>query len=559
MNDFTKFHSELRGNVIVSCQAAEGSAFCDPSSMAHFARAAVEGGAAGVRANGPGDIQAIRQAVSVPIIGIGKALQDDGSILITPSFEAAQKLVGAGADMIALDCTRRGQAYGALDRLQRIRADLRVPVLADIATVEEAVQAAGAGADAVLSTMRGYTPETQHVTVLEPPFILELVRAVGVPVIAEGHIWTPRQGRELLDAGAFAIIVGTAITRPDAITRSFVSGLQARHSLGDGCGHFIGIDLGATRTKYGLVSGRGELLYQLTSPTPKNGGRDCLLEHLKAIVAGCLEEAQRRGIKLDAVGVATAGWVDPASGQVVYATDNLPGWTGAAVGSTLRDAGGLPVVVENDANAFAVAEKRFGAARTVADFACITLGTGVGCGCYVGGQLNRGSHFFANALAHIPIQPDGRACTCGLSGCLEAYTNASALLRYAALGNFRSAEEVIAAANSGDPTARNAIQTLAAYLAMGCASIVHSLDPELLILAGGLAQNNPILLNTLVEELAKRVMVWNQRKLRVQASSLGYCGGILGAAAVALDRLTDYNYFSSRKDRSRYGLPAEQR
>jgi predicted NBD/HSP70 family sugar kinase len=88
---------------------------------------------------------------------------------------------------------------------------------------------------------------------------------------------------------------------------------------------------------------------------------------------------------------------------------------------------------------------------------------------------------------------------------------------------------------------------------MGCASIVHLLDPELLILAGGLAQNNPILLNALVEGLAKRVMVWNQRKLRVQASSLGYCGGVLGAAAVALDGLTDYNHFSSRKDRGRYG------
>jgi N-acylglucosamine-6-phosphate 2-epimerase len=86
MNDFTKFHSALQGNLIVSCQAPEGSAFCDPASMAHFAGAAVEGGAAGIRANGPGDIHAIRQAVSVPIVGIWKALQDDGRILITPSF-----------------------------------------------------------------------------------------------------------------------------------------------------------------------------------------------------------------------------------------------------------------------------------------------------------------------------------------------------------------------------------------------------------------------------------------------------------------------------------------
>ena len=534
MNDFTKFHSALNGSLIVSCQAPDGSPFFGPASMARFARAAVEGGAAGIRANGPDDVRAIRQAVSVPIVGIGKELQEDGKILNTPSFEAAQRLVEAGADLIALDCTRRGQAYGALDRLHRIKAELGVPVLADIATVDEAVQAAGAGADAVLSTMRGYTAETQHATAFEPSFIAELVQAVGVLVIAEGRIWAPRQAREALDAGAFAIIVGTAITRPDAITRSFVQGLRAGESRGDARGNFVGIDLGATRTKFGLVSGEGDLLYQSSSPTPTKEGRDSLLRHLKATVAGCLAEAQQRGIKVDAVGVATAGWVDPASGQVVYATENIPGWTGATVGAYLHEACGLPVMVENDANALAVAEKRFGAAKAASDFVCMTLGTGVGGGCYVGGRLNHGSHFFANGLGHIPIQPDGLACTCGLSGCLEVYTNASALLRYAAPGNFASAEEVIAAANAGNPTARSAIQTLAEYLAMGCASIIHLLDPELLILSGGLAQNNPILLDALIERLAKRVAVWDQRKLRVQVSSLGYCGGVLGAAAVAL-------------------------
>src|SRR5581483_11859616 len=101
--------------------------------------------------------------VSVPIIGIRKIPQEDGRMLITPTFESARELVEAGADMVALDVTSRGKRLGAMDRLQRIRVELRVPVLADIATLDEAMAAVDAGADAVLSTMRGYTDETAHI------------------------------------------------------------------------------------------------------------------------------------------------------------------------------------------------------------------------------------------------------------------------------------------------------------------------------------------------------------------------------------------------------------
>lgn len=533
MNHFEKFQPALRGKLLVSCQAAEGSPLRHSSTMARFARAAVEGGAAGIRANGLDDVRAIRRAVSVPIIGIWKALQDDGEILITPSFETAWQLVETGADLVALDCTARGERYGALERLRRIKEELGVPVLADIATVDEAVRAAEAGADAVLSTLRGYTRETSHVKTFEPAFIADLVRAVGVPVIAEGRLQTPEELCAALDAGAFAIIVGTAITRPEMITRTFVTALESWRHLHDPERVFVGIDLGGTNTKYGLVTRQGELLFHSTTPTPWKDGRDELLSHLQQTASACLEEARRQALRPEAIGLATAGWVDPRSGQVVYATENLPGWTGANPGACLHEAFGLPVAVENDANALAVAEKHFGAARGVSDFVCLTLGTGVGGGCYVGGRLNRGPHFFANALGHIPIEPEGRPCTCGLAGCLEAYTNALALVRYATSGNYASAEQVIAAANAGNFIARQAIHTYAKYLAIGCAAIVSLLDPELLVLAGGLAQNNPLLLSVLTDELAKRVTVWQQRKLRVAFSSLGYSAGVLGAAAVA--------------------------
>jgi putative N-acetylmannosamine-6-phosphate epimerase len=213
--------------LVVSCQAREGEPFRDPVSMAKFALSAVAGGAAAIRARGPDDIRAIRKVVDVPVIGIWKQVQDDGRILITPTFESARELVEAGAGLIALDVTRRGQRYGALARLRRIACELKVPVLADIATVQEALAAADAGADFVLSTMRGYTEDTADAASFDLPFIEELVRRCPAPVIAEGKIESPDQARAALDVGAYAVVVGSAITRPVTIARRFADAVDS--------------------------------------------------------------------------------------------------------------------------------------------------------------------------------------------------------------------------------------------------------------------------------------------------------------------------------------------
>jgi putative N-acetylmannosamine-6-phosphate epimerase len=213
--------------LIVSCQAREGEPFRDPASMALFAAAVVAGGAAAIRARGPEDIRAIRKVVSVPIIGISKEMQADGKILITPTFESARELIAAGADMIALDVTRRGQCYDALDRLRRIREELHVPVLADIATLDEALAAAHAGADFVLSTMRGYTDDTAKIQYFDLRFIAELVQQSPAPVIAEGRIDTPEQAGAALAAGAYSVVVGSAITRPVTIARRFADAIAS--------------------------------------------------------------------------------------------------------------------------------------------------------------------------------------------------------------------------------------------------------------------------------------------------------------------------------------------
>jgi putative N-acetylmannosamine-6-phosphate epimerase len=215
--------NRLKGRLIVSCQAPAGDPFAAPELLALFAKAAVDGGAAGIRTDGPDCVRATKRVVNVPIVAIRKRMQPDGRIMITPSNEDAAELVAAGADIVAVDCTARGRERGALERVAWIQTHLGVPVWADVATVDEGVAAAGAGAAAVLSTLRGYTPDTAHVRTFDAGFIAELVRTLTVPVIAEGWVATPEEAAGALSAGAFAVVVGTAITRPQEITRRFAA------------------------------------------------------------------------------------------------------------------------------------------------------------------------------------------------------------------------------------------------------------------------------------------------------------------------------------------------
>jgi putative N-acetylmannosamine-6-phosphate epimerase/predicted NBD/HSP70 family sugar kinase len=518
----------LHRRLIVSCQAWEDDPFHQPGLMALFARAAVDGGAAGIRANGPADVREIKAATGVPVIGIQKRMSADGRVLITPEFEDGAALAAAGADAVALDCTARGQSFGALQRLARIRGELGVPVAADIATIEEALAAQQAGADFVLSTMRGYTAETAHVKSFDSAFVAELVRRLRVPVIAEGRIWSPVEAQAALDAGAFAVVVGSAITRPRDITARFAGSLGP-WSEPQSC--FLGIDIGGTNVKSGLVLPGGEVINAATEPT-RLESRATLLGQVGEIAAGLADEARARALQPLAAGIATAGWPDPATGIIVYGTGNLPQWTGAPILEAVARRVEMPVFVENDANALAVGEKSFGAARHADTFICVTLGTGVGAGCYAGGRLLRGGHFQGNQLGHLVIDPDGLPCTCGQRGCLEPYANAAALLRYAGLGT-GSSHDVIAAARAGDASASAAVAKLGGYLAKALTPAVQLLDPELIVLAGGAAQDNFQLAEEVAAAIGRGVPRWAERRVEVRLSALGYHGGVAGAGAVA--------------------------
>lgn len=212
----------------MSCQAPADHPLRSSSIMMALALCAEAGGAVGIRANGPDDVAAISQNVAIPVVGIHKQPYGD-RFLITPTFEHAEGLVAAGADAVALEATREmGLGDAELGRLiGRVRDGLRMPVMADVSTLDEGLRARDMGADLVATTLSGYTGESRG----RPKPDLDLVEQLagaGVRVVCEGNVRGPKQAREALDRGAWSVVVGTAITDPLAVTSWFV------HALGSG-------------------------------------------------------------------------------------------------------------------------------------------------------------------------------------------------------------------------------------------------------------------------------------------------------------------------------------
>jgi N-acylglucosamine-6-phosphate 2-epimerase len=197
--------------------------------MAKMASAAMHGGAVGIRANTVDDIRAIQREVALPVIGIIKSVSSDSAVYITPTMKEADALVEIGADIIAADATNRARPGGVT--LERFFAPLRkkyprIVFMADCATLEDALRARELGFDCIGSTLRGYTEETQGIKLPDLDFIRTLVSRLDLPVIAEGGIWTPEQLVNVFEAGVWAAVVGSAITRPMEITRRYIQALE---------------------------------------------------------------------------------------------------------------------------------------------------------------------------------------------------------------------------------------------------------------------------------------------------------------------------------------------
>ncbi len=217
----------IRGGLIVSCQAEPGEPQHGQIFMAAMALAVAKAGAVGIRANGTEDITAIRNIVTLPIIGINKVDIPGFSVRITPTIESAIQIAQAGADIIALDATTRSHPDGLSlsDRLRMIHDQTNCPIMADISTYTEGLMAEQAGADLVSTTLSGYTEYSTGQDEPDLELVNRLASVLTIPLIAEGRIATPEQAAKALSNGAFAIVVGSAITRPQWITARFVKGI----------------------------------------------------------------------------------------------------------------------------------------------------------------------------------------------------------------------------------------------------------------------------------------------------------------------------------------------
>ncbi len=308
----------------------------------------------------------------------------------------------------------------------------------------------------------------------------------------------------------------------------------------------IGVDVGGTKIAAGLVDAHGTVTAQVALPTP---ARD--VAGTVADLARSLVEAHRDRVR--AVGIGAAGLISADRATVVFAP-NLS-WSGEPVGSRVAEATGLRVVVENDANAAAWGEYRFGAARDVGDTLMVTVGTGVGAGIIAGSRLVRGGHGMAAELGHLRVVLDGVACGCGQRGCLEQYASGSALVREArarwranppgpvAAGVLAQAgrsldtltgPDVTAAALAGDPDAIDLLAELGRWLGEGIASAAALLDPTRVVIGGGVVAAGEALLGPTREALARSLPGAGHRGVPdVVAAELGNGAGLVGAADLA--------------------------
>ena len=311
----------------------------------------------------------------------------------------------------------------------------------------------------------------------------------------------------------------------------------------------IGVDVGGTKVAAGVVDLSGRVLAQARRDTPADDPaalRDTIVAAVRELSAAH---------EVEAVGIGAAGWIDAARSTVLFAPNIA--WRDEPLRERVADAVGLPVVVENDANVAAWAEFRFGAARDADDsMVLLTIGTGVGGGIVLGGRLVRGAHGIAGELGHMSIVPGGALCGCGRQGCLEQYASGNALVRFAQGGAKDEPQRaqgllelahgdvsaitgpmVTVAAHAGDEVAREAFATLGRWLGIGLADMVQILDPQVLVVGGGVVDAGDLLMVPAREAYHEALAQRDRSPVAtVLPAELGNPAGMIGAADLARQR-----------------------
>jgi glucokinase len=317
----------------------------------------------------------------------------------------------------------------------------------------------------------------------------------------------------------------------------------------------IGVDVGGTKVAAGVVDSRGRILAKLKRPTPAASPprTEQVIADVVTELLAAHEVAAIGADEVVAIGLGAAGFVDSERATMLFAP-NLA-WRGEPLKQRVEERLGRTVVVENDANASAWAEARYGAARGYRDVMLVAVGTGIGAAIIIDGELYRGRWGIAGEPGHVRVVPDGRLCGCGNRGCWEQYASGNALVaeardfarrtpegasRLLQLGGGRpegiSGPEITQAANEGDPAALRCFQIVGGWLGQGLADLAAILDPACFVIGGGVSEAGDLLLDPARAAFERALTGRGHRPIaEVKAAELGEDAGIVGAAGLALE------------------------
>jgi glucokinase len=321
----------------------------------------------------------------------------------------------------------------------------------------------------------------------------------------------------------------------------------------DGTDLWLGIDLGGTDIKAVAVDCDGRVRWARAIATCAPEGRDAVVARLLSLMATAAGEVAPARVR--GVGYAIPGILDLATGTVELLTNFTPDWTGFGLKDALEQGSGTPISMLNDVRAATVAEQMWGGGRAYRNFICIAIGTGIGGGLVLNGELYFGSRGAAGELGHQTMDPDGPRCNCGNYGCLEALASGYAITRRAreaiACGDVQLAEllgsaepephQVAEAARQGSAGACRIFDEVGTFIGRALANLVCTLNPEAIVVGGGISRAGDLLIDPIRAELARRTVVFSRERggVEVLESPMGGQGGAIGAAAWALRQSAD--------------------
>ncbi|WP_308635700.1 ROK family protein [Paenibacillus silvisoli] len=297
----------------------------------------------------------------------------------------------------------------------------------------------------------------------------------------------------------------------------------------------VGVDIGGTKIHFALVDAQGKLYADEQIPTEAIQGAAAVMERTLQGIERMLGLVDRMkdAVVIKGIGIGSAGQIDFASGSVAYAVDTLPGWTGMRIQARAEERfPDLPIIVDNDVNVMAVAELRCGAAKGLRHFICLALGTGIGGAVVENGRLVRGAFGGAGELGHVSVDFNGPQCSCGNLGCLELYASGSGIARLAKeeAASFNDSRAVMQAWLQGDAQASQLMNIAIAALASGISSLIHTFNPEAVIIGGGVAEAGDAFLSAIRRETQKRTSAAMWKAVELKLAAAGNVAGVKGAA-----------------------------